>query len=182
LIARLRREDGYSLIELLTTMAVMGIVMAALSQIMVSASKGETDMNTRFQAQQAGRVALARLRADVHCAASGSVTTTSTPPSAQVVLTQLAGSSCSTVTWCTAQMSGSTTRWSLYRQTGSTCSAASGVDVADYLTISNPFPTYTAQSASSLASLSVDLPVRVSSTTATYELKDTMYLRNSLRQ
>ena len=63
-----RAENGYSLVEMVTVMAIMGIVLAGLTQIFTSASKADIDMSNRFQAQQNTRLALDKLRTDVHCA------------------------------------------------------------------------------------------------------------------
>jgi prepilin-type N-terminal cleavage/methylation domain-containing protein len=184
LTTRLRRESGYSLIEMLTAMTIMAIVFAGLTQIFTSASKADIDMQNRFQAQQEGRLALDKLRRDIHCASAVSLPGGQTWPSAQSTVT-LTIPLCSggNVTWCTAQRSGSATRWDLYRQAGATCSSSSpSVRVASYLTTSTPFTAYT-QASGFLNALSVSLPVGVNKvqTTGIYKLQDTVYLRNSTR-
>ena len=70
---RLRDEGGYSLIEMLTVLVVMGIVMTGLGTLFVQGSNAEIDMNNRFQAQTDGRTALDRFRRDAHtaCAETG---------------------------------------------------------------------------------------------------------------
>jgi hypothetical protein len=89
------------------------------------------------------------------------------------------------VSWCTAQVSGFTYRYRLYRQTGSTCSAGTGVQVADYLVSGAVFPQYLHNvGCSCLASLQVDFKLSIRSSNAgvdTYELSDTVFLRNSTR-
>ena len=65
---RLRRESGYSLIEMLTVMMIMGTVFAGLTQVFTSASKADIDMQNRFTTQLQTRLALDKLRTDVHCA------------------------------------------------------------------------------------------------------------------
>ena len=84
------------------------------------------------------------------------------------------------VTWCTVSLG--TSRYGLYRKAGAACDST-GVRWADHLTSANVF-SYTAQSTTSLAKLSVDFPVNVkpSRTVDTYELKDDIVLRNSVRQ
>jgi hypothetical protein len=86
------------------------------------------------------------------------------------------------ISWCTVSVGASSTRFGLYRQSGSNC-GVNGLKVADFLTSANAFPTYTAQSTTSLASLLVDIKVslRGSSNLDAYELTDTIYLRNSTR-
>lgn len=183
-------EAGYSLVEMLTVMTIMSVVLSGLTHIFVTASHADLDMQNRFAAQQKTRLALDKLRRDVHCATDASPNTPNPWTSSQSSVTLLI-SSCSggNVTWCTAQMSGSTTRWSLYRQLGSTCSSTNGVKIADYLTTSTPFTGYQHGAASGqptcscLAWLSVSLPIGVnrSQTTGIYRLQDTIYLRNSTR-
>ena len=170
-------ESGYSIFELLTTMAIMGVVLSGLTTIFVSGSKAELDQNRRFQAQAAARLALDKLRKEIHCA-SGATTTASS-----VTLTMPSGCSTAsntTVTWCTSQVGTSTTRYRLYRYQGSgTCTG--GAQWADYLTQPSLF-TFTQQSSSSLAKLRVYLPISVSgTTTGKYALQDDIYLRNSTR-
>ncbi len=181
----LRREAGYSLVEMLTVMVIMGVVLAGLTQIFTSASKADLDMNNRFQAQQDSRLALDKLRRDTHCAYDVNPNTpnpwTSQQSSVTLKITSCGGGD---VTWCTAAMSGLSNRWALYRQPNSTsCSSSSpAVKVASYLTTQTPFTAF-AHPTGALASLSVSLPIGVNRNTATgiYRLQDTIYLRNSTR-
>ena len=134
-------------------------------------------MNRRFQAQSAGRLALDKLRKEIHCA--GDATSTGST----LVLTMPSGcntASNTTVTWCSSQVGTSATRYRLYRYVGSGTCAASAQQ-ADYLTQASLF-TFTQQSSSSLAKVSVLLPISVNGTSkAKYSLKDDIYLRNSTR-
>ncbi len=173
---RLREERGYTLTELLTVMAILGTVLAGLTTVFVSGSKAEVDMNKRFQAQQETRVALDKLRREVHCA---SVASTATAASVTLTIPCVAGQ---TVTWCTAAVGSATNRFRLYRAVGGTCNATVGTRWADYLTTGNVF-AYTAQSSTDLAKLHVDLPVSVhaTKTQGRYELVDDIVFRNSSR-
>jgi prepilin-type N-terminal cleavage/methylation domain-containing protein len=175
LLARLRSERGFSLVEMVTVMAIMGIVMSGLTTVFISASNAELDMNNRFQAQSGARLALDKFRREVHCASSVTLNSTS---SVTVVLP--AGCrNAGTVTWCTQ---GSGSRYGLYRVGGSSCSG--GVKWIDYLTQANVFG-YTAAAAGSrlLPKVNVDFPVNVkpSKTNELYELKDDVVLRNGTR-
>ena len=172
-----RAENGYSLIELLTVMAIMGVVLSGLTSIFVSGSKAELDMNKRFQAQSAGRLALDKIRRELHCAS------TATSTGSTVTLTMPTGcktASNTTVTWCTSQVGTSTTRYALYRYQGSgTCTG--GVQWADYITQASVF-TFTQQSSSSLAMVHVYLPINLTpGKKRNYTLQDDIYLRNSTR-
>lgn len=176
--ARLRDERGYSLVELLVSMSILGSIMTSVSVLLVSATNSEVDMNRRFQAQTEARLGLDRLRREVHCAQS--VTTSS----GGAVATLTIPATCPTVggltaiTWCT-QANGS--RWDLWRYAGSSCSGT-GRKWASSINQAAVF-TYSAQSTSSLAYLSVDLPVNVkgSKTISSYVLQDNIVLRNSTR-
>jgi len=172
--ALLCSERGYSLVELLTVMAILGVVMTGITALLVQGANAEVDMNGRFQAQQTARVAFDRIRREGHCA---SLATLTGQTKATLTLDAACGSQ---VSWCTVAVTG-TTRYALYRQSGATC-GSSGVKWADYLTSGNVF-TYTAQSSQTLAKLSVDLPVNVKPTRTfeTYELKGDIALRNSTR-
>ena len=182
----LRGERGYSLIEMLVTLVIMSVVMGALTTVFVQASNSELDMNNRFQAQQESRLALDKMRREVHC---GSV---ATPAGQSSSVTLTLPAYCKTgsgsITWCTRNVS--TNRYALYRVVGSTCSG--GVKWADYLVPTSSAPvcsgtlcifTYTAQSTSSLAKLHVDFPVNVKpdKSVELYELADDIVLRNSTR-
>jgi prepilin-type N-terminal cleavage/methylation domain-containing protein len=186
LLLRLRGERGYSLIEMLTVLVIMGVVMGGLTTLFVHASNAEFDMNNRFQAQLTARLALDKLRREVHCASVA----TPTGPSSSVTITL--PSYCKTgsgsVTWCTR--SNGTDRFALYRVVGTACTG--GTMWADYLVTSPTTSTcggalcifdYTAQSSTSLAKLKVDFPVNVkpSKTVDRYELIDDIVLRNSTR-
>lgn len=190
-LARLRRrlsgERGYSLVEMVTVMAILGIVMGSLTTVFVSASNSELDMNNRFQAQLSARLALDKFRREVHCATSvtlGSAASPSGPLAANsVTLTFPTGCKATgTVTWCTE---GSSSSYGLYR--GCSCTGASctgGTRYVKSLTLPNIF-NYTAPSAGSrqLPKVNVDFPVNVqpAKTTELYELKDDVVLRNGAR-
>src|SRR5262249_41906724 len=77
LARRWRREQGYTLVEMIAVLAILGFVLSALLTVFVSGTRAETDMNKRFQAEQQTRTALSTLRREIHCA-YGATTTGST--------------------------------------------------------------------------------------------------------
>ena len=185
-MSRLRSERGYTLVEMLTVLVIMGVVMGGLTTVFVSATNSESDMNNRFQAQLNARLALDKMRREVHCA--NVATPTGSSSSVTITLPSYCKTGSGSVTWCTRSVA--TNRYALYRVVGSTCSG--GVLWADYLTPSSTATVcsgalcifnYTAQSTSSLAKLSVDFPVNVkpAKTVELYELQDDIVLRNSSR-
>lgn len=177
---RLAGERGYSLVEMLTVMAILSVVLTGLTTLFIQGTNAELDMNRRFQAQQDARVALDKIRREIHCS-SAAVTSPATGQAPSVTLT-LPGH-CPTgsgdVTWCTVNVA--TSRYALYRKPGATCDAT-GVKWADYLIEANLF-NYRPQAADALARLRVHFPIdaKVGDATPAYALCDQISLRNSTR-
>ena len=193
LVARMRRrlgaQGGYTLVEMLTVLLILGVVMASLTTVLASATNADADMNNRFQAQQATRLALDKLRREVHCSSAATPTGTITSSITLTLPTYCKTySGSASVTWCTRSVS--TIRYALYRVDGPTCTG--GVKWADFLAPTSTAAVcsgalcvfnYTAQSTSSLAKLHVDFPVnpKPARTVDAYELVDDLVLRNSSR-
>jgi prepilin-type N-terminal cleavage/methylation domain-containing protein len=182
---RLRGEEqGFSLIEMLTVMIIMSVVLTGLTTLFVQGSNAELDMNRRFEAQQASRVALDKIRREIHCA-QGAATSPASGEAPSITLDlpgqcpTAVGAAQTSVTWCSVMVS--TGRYTLYRKVGVTCNAA-GVRWADHLTQANLFQ-YQAASTDSLAKVRVSFPVDVKTGDATppYRLCDHIVLRNTLR-
>jgi prepilin-type N-terminal cleavage/methylation domain-containing protein len=128
---RLRREHGVTLPELLTVLVILGIILAPLVGSFTTALKHEADQAEREKAYSAARLAVQRMRSDVHCAAKvvavqentfGGFTLTlqegseTDPGWCQTVIP--AGTGANGVQWCTIPVGGSTTRFRLYRYLG----------------------------------------------------------------
>jgi prepilin-type N-terminal cleavage/methylation domain-containing protein len=181
--AFLAREGGYSLPELLVVTAILGVVLGSLTTVFVTASHGELDMNRRFQAQEQARLALDKLRREIHCATAVSPSGNSSSITLTMPSQCPTAGGATTVRWCVLTLNADTgARLALYRSTAATCTAATGVKWADYLRSASIF-TYTVQSSSSLGSLAVALVVntRTNLTVGTFRLSDTIVLRNSSR-
>ena len=178
--ARLGSERAYSLVEMLTVMSIMSVVLGALTTLFVQASNAELDMNNRFQAQQTARVALDKMRREVHCASSAATTpATGQAPAVTLDMPLHCPTGSGSVTWCTVSVSAN--RYALHRKVGATCDAT-GVKWADYLTEANLF-NYRPQATDALPRLRVHFPVDVDTTDATpvYTLCDQISMRNSTR-
>jgi prepilin-type N-terminal cleavage/methylation domain-containing protein len=186
---RLRAEGGYTLSELLVTMVILGIVLAALTGLFSAGLRAETDVAFRSRSQSEARNALSYLRQEVHCASGATWSAASGSPATQTLTLALpagcfrpAGETAGTPSsWCTVYVSAN--RYQLYRKSGSTCDS-SGKLFADYLTSATVFPSYTAPSASSLGSLNVSFNVDTNSQTLSpnaYRLTDDIVLRNTTR-
>jgi type II secretory pathway pseudopilin PulG len=169
---------------MLTVMSIMGVVMTGLTTLFVQGSNAEVDMNRRFQGQQEARVALDKLRREIHCAKAAS-TTPANVAAAAVTLDlpgqcpTAVGGALTNVTWCTVSVSAN--RYRLFRKVGTTCDST-GVRWTDYLTVQNVFD-YKTQSTSALSKLKVLLTVDIKTTDTKpgYSLCDQMVLRNSSR-
>jgi len=161
---------------MLTVMVIMSVVFAGITDIFVSGSKAQTDQDNRFQSQLATRLALDKIRKDIHCASDV------TPFATNSVTLRLPSGCGGDVSWCTVAVSGYTNRYRLYRQPGTTC-GASGTMIADYLTSGGAFPAFNhTVGCQCLASLQVDFTVSNRGTAAdAYELTDSVFLRNSTR-
>jgi prepilin-type N-terminal cleavage/methylation domain-containing protein len=178
-------EGGYTLVELLAVMSIFLIILTALTTLFASGAKAELDLNRRFEAQQNARLALDKLRRELHCS-SGITATDDLPlpatPVAAIKVTlpahcPSAGGVITTVVYDTA--SAGENRWKLRR----TKTGGPTIAVADYLTNDDVF-TYFAQSPASRARLHVDLPVNVNPNEGwkQWRLVDDIVLRNTLRQ
>ena len=205
-LERVRTEDGYSLIELLTVVTILGIVMAGLTTLLVQGSKAELDMNARFRAQTEARVALDRFRRDAHTACAATLLPNATSAWA-VKFTYRSGGTCSAgttfVTWCTKPTTSSSW-YELWRVKGvlnnnNNCvwGTTPAARWAVSLTPVAATPTGTAcnsppqmcifaaadQTTSSLATVHIHLPVNTRPRTGfeLYELVDDIALRNSCR-
>ncbi len=171
---RLAGQAGYSMLELLMVMVILGTVIGALTTLFVQASNAEFDMNRRFQAQQAARVAIDKMRREIHC--SSGITPTGVSSSITVTLPAgcpTAGGSQITVTYDTNQIVAGQ-RYTLRRNS---------VILADYSTLQNAF-NYTAPVAGvSLGKLTVTLPINVKPSDAgkQWKLVADMVLRNTTR-
>jgi type II secretory pathway pseudopilin PulG len=180
--ARLGCERGVTLIETVVTMIMLTIVFTTLSSGFVSSSHAELDLNRRFRAQEKARLALDKLRREIHCAKDFQG-----PVSASTIVISLP-SYCQTgsaslpyVMWC---VNGS----ALYRFASSTIptsgSCTAGTKWADSLVSSTWFSYSPPPPGSfSLATLHVDLPVNLRqnatlSSPDTFDLSDDIALRN----
>ncbi len=193
--ARLLSEEGITLTELLAVLVILGIVLASMTTLFVSASSSQTDQNNRFQAQQHARLALEALRREIRCANSITLPmSSSSPPPATISapassLTITLGSYCPTAagqtyaTWCTEPVVASQ-RYALWRYGGlapASCGVAGGVLKSDHLVSANVFTSYTAPAGGVLGTLRITLPVDVSPADALqrYTLRDDIALRNT---
>ena len=179
-LRRLRGDRGYTLVELLVVLAIFTTVVTALVALFTSGAKAELDMNRRFEAQQNARLALDRMRRELHCAngitaGSGAVSSITVSLPSQCPSSGGAGIS---VVYDTSLVSAG--RYRVRRTVNGTTTV-----IADYISTSGGACfTYTAASASSRAILHVDFQVNINPNEGwkTWRLVDDIVLRNTLRQ
>jgi prepilin-type N-terminal cleavage/methylation domain-containing protein len=203
--ARLAGESGFTLIELLITLLLMGIVMGAVTTAFASAFTGEARSIGEATNEENARLALHRLRMDIHCAslANGATPNTSGDGGFTFVLTEIydqnMGQACpkvalgieddgtqsSWVSWCTLRVGGvGSQRYKLYRENVQTCNGVNSTFMVDYITKPDIWDT---QHACSLAGweqyVGVDLVTNLEPNTHVYQydLHDVIGLRNSDR-
>ena len=67
---RVAGQAGYTLLELLMVLAILGTVTGAITTLFIQATNAEFEMNRRFQAQQAARIAIDKMRREILCASA----------------------------------------------------------------------------------------------------------------
>src|SRR5262245_21101034 len=148
---RATAQAGFTLVEMLVVMAILGVVLAGLAVLFTGALNSQTDQTNRAVVQQDGRLGLDRMRREIRCASN--ITTPGAYPASTVTITL--GSYCptaagsGTVTWCTRDKNGTTPPvagaqpYTLWRYTGPTCSGT-GIKWASNLVDKTDAPTITA--------------------------------------
>jgi Tfp pilus assembly protein PilW len=176
--AWLAREDGMTIPELLTSMAILAFVLTGIMAVFVGGLNATTDMNQRFQAQQDARLALTSLRKEAGSACSESVAAGGASVTLAIPDATNFCSSSTQVTWCAASASGAAP-FGLYRQTGATCGSSTGVKRARSLTTSGIFTAVTASGQRPRLQVTFPVDANLKSTAGTYTLNDSITLRNA---
>jgi hypothetical protein len=162
----------------MSTLAILGLILGALTTMFTSSSTAQRNHTRRLEAQQDARGAVVRMRRELHCASGLTATSGVAVASFTATLPAVClGGAAADVSVTYQTSAAGTGRWRLQRVQG-----ASTIMVADYLTSSTPF-TYTAPTASSLGNLQLDLPVDVDpgSNAEAWRLLDDIVLRNTIR-
>ncbi len=183
LAGRVRESAGYTLVELIAVMAILLTVLTALTALFASGAKAELDANRRFQAQENARVAVDRMRREIHCASAvaldaadskvvgGNTLYRKVTATLPAHCPTAGGTQIAVVYDIQAVAAG---RYRLRRD---------GIRIADYVTASHVF-SYVPPSSSTRGRLSVDLPINVNPTEnwKRWRLTSDIVLRNTLRQ
>jgi prepilin-type N-terminal cleavage/methylation domain-containing protein len=182
-VPSVRDRGGYTLVELLAVLAIFLTIATALTTLFVSGSKAELDANNRFQAQQNARLALDKLRRELHCSSGvtntdGSALTATPVASIRITLPAHCPTAVGATTVDYQAVAKGSGRWELRRVQGTKT-----IPIADYLVEDDVF-TYTAASSDARALLHVDFAINVNPNEGwkTWRLVDDIVLRNTLRQ
>lgn len=173
LLEALRGREGYTMVELLIVLVILTTVLTALTTLFLSGARSQLELNRRFEAQQNARVAVDRLRREVHCASGVTVA------SAASVTLHLPGHCPTAVNYQATNVvydvqAVSAGRFRLRRQ---------GIALADHVTSAQVF-AYTPPSGATRALLNVDVRVNVNPKEGWkgWRLKTDIVLRNTLRE
>lgn len=173
LLRVVRWEAGYSLVELVVVLVILGTVLAGLTTAFVGGSKAEVEGNRRVQAQIQAAAAFDRLRRDVHCASSATIS------GADMTLS---GCGSGSVTWSAAASSSCTaTGYTLYALSRTSNSFTK--QYADCLTSASIFSYVAPVAGTSLAKVHAVITANVNPAKAvdTFVLQDDIFMRNSVR-
>jgi len=124
-----RDESGFSLVELVVVMTVLGLLMAGLSNLFVSALRTSRTTNDILASQAQVHIALDRLEYETRCASQAALV--SHGAGVTLTLPSQCPHATGTVTYCV-------TGGSLIRYSGSACSGT-GQTFASGLTSATPF-------------------------------------------
>ena len=172
---RLCGEEGFTLTEMITVMAILGIVLGGLTTMFHAGMRAELRASREYEAQQTARLALDALRRELHCASAVSAANGVAVSSITVTLPDGCSGTDTSVTYATQSVSAS--RYELQR-TGS----VGTVVVADYVTTADLF-TYYVPATGTLGRLRVEIPVNINPSDAgtQWTLADDIVLRNTDR-
>jgi prepilin-type N-terminal cleavage/methylation domain-containing protein len=197
--ARLAGEAGFTLIELLIVLILMGIIMGAVTTAFASAFTSESRAIAKASNEENARLALNRLRMDIHCAhqangatpnASGDggytfvlaeVVTDGTPACPRLGL----GVGSSWIAWCTIRVGTDNSRYKLYRENVRECDGVNSTFMVDYITRPNIWDTReNCASPYWQQYVGVDLVTNLMPKTDVYkyDLHDSVSLRNADRK
>jgi len=137
-MAAFGREGGYSMVEMIIVMVILSVVLGAIVSLFTAGINADADQSRRFQAQQDVRLALDKLRRELHsgCTVSNPATYNTRESSVTVYFaSDGCTSGANTVTWCTT---GSASRYALNRVVATSCTGTMQ-KFADHLTGGNIF-------------------------------------------
>ncbi len=161
-------------------MSILLFVLGGILTSLVSATKAQTDLTSRFEAQASARLVLQTFKRDIRCAQS---ITPASGATTEITLTMQAGcsSASGSVTWCTRPASASFELWRV--PSGSCTTSSSGsrrwIERLEAASIFTPDATVHAGAPVSPA---VKIDLTVASGKTKYRLATSVYSRTAARQ
>lgn len=169
-------ERGVTVVELLIVLIILGTVMGALTTLFVRGMRAELDADQRFRAQDQARLAVDRMRREIHCASAIANTASAVTVTLPGHCPSAVGGNATSVVYNFQSVAAN--RYRLRRAVN----GGAAVTIADYITSQNAF-AYTAPSPTTLGKLAVDFQVNVKPADGwkTWRLQTDIVLRNTLR-
>ena len=167
---------GVTVVELLVVLIIMGTVLTALTTLFVRGMNAELEADKRYRAQDQARLAVDRMRREIHCASGITSTATSVTATLAGHCPSAVGAATTTIVYSSQSVGAN--RFELRRAVNGGAAAT----IADYLTTDNTF-SYSAPSPTSLGKLSLDFQVNVKPDEGwkTWRLQTDIVLRNTVR-
>lgn len=170
-MSRLRDESGITLIELVITMFIFGLVATGLTNILISGTRASSDASGRVAGQGSIQTAVSRLEYELRCASGATVSADQTSVTLSLP-SECPHTSTGDYTWC---VSGTL----LTRTPGDSCTATGQVFATD-VTSAAPFTLVTATG--DLPRLQLDLSVNSGGVNNdTVSISEVVTLRNAAR-
>lgn len=175
-------------------MTIMGLILGPIINTMTASMGAEATQLNVVIAQEQARLALSRMRKDIHCAHAVGSPESNGSGGQTIVLTEtnttgvaecpgIIQQNASAIEWCTIPVTGVSNDYGLYRDNNAndTCDSSDSTFQVGYITEADLWsvPTCTGGEYPTVA---VSLPVDVdpgSYTTGTYDLADQIALRNA---
>lgn len=171
---RLADERGVTLVELVITMFLLAIVLAGLSNVLVSGLRASSDTSARTGGQGNIQTAVNRLEFELRCSSGATVPNAGVANSSVTLTlpTECVHTTATTYTWCV-------TNGSLLRYVAATCSGT-GQTFATNVTTATPFTLIS--TTGNLPQLAIDLTVNLTNRSSdAVSVSDTITLRNGAR-
>ena len=167
---RLGDESGFTLVEMMITLFLLGVLLAALSQAFASGLRASSDSSSRVSGQEMLRTSLDRLEFEARCASGA--TLGGSGASVELSLPTQCTHAAGTFTWCV-------TGGQLVRYAATTCTGTGDV-FASNVTTPTPFSVITASGL--LPRLQISLAVNTTGRASdAASVTDVIAMRNDAR-
>jgi type II secretory pathway pseudopilin PulG len=192
-VGRLAQEGGFTLIEAIAVMVLMSILLAPIITSFVTTMSAQARQANVATAQEQARLALERMRKDIHCAHSAGAPLANASGGTTLILNEtnasgvaecpgLLAQNASSVQWCTVPVS--TNHYQLFREDDPSveCSGSQSTFQVDYLTQGSVWTVPGCVETGAYPTVNVSLSIDVSPGTSSegkYNLGDQIALRNA---